>query len=181
MLTGDYQRGPMRLKHPAMSGDVRRLIDDGMAMTLIIPERVQESLDNEVPAEEWNVDVTEKPWGTRKATVVAPRDGQQEPAYIASYQPMHQRDRGRLSRNDWEHAAPSPNPGMLAYYITDRLTAISVPMMCKDGVRHDFYRHLFLEVNNAPGWLEPARYHNNPGCTLAEERELVDELRGALT
>ena len=50
-------------------------------------------------------------------------------------------------------------------------------MMARAEVRHNFYRHFFVELNNAPEWLHPMRYHNNPGTTIAEERKLVDELR----
>ena len=177
MLAASYEIKPAILKHPAMSGDLRDLMDDGIATALIVADKHRAQLEVDVPAEEWHLETTNTPWGARTATIIAPRQGRQNTAYLAAYRPPPEKDRSGLGKLDWNDTQPSPNPGLLAYFITERLTAVSIPMICKPGVRHDCYRHLFVELNDATGWLHG---HNNPGYTLAEEREMIEQLRQAM-
>ena len=177
MISNKLKIEPAILRHPVMSGNLRNLLDDGLPTAISIPEDELQQFQFDVPADEWGLEVYTHPWGIRTLTIVAPRDGNQDVAYHAEYWPVPERDRSRLSRYDWNDAEPSPNPGLMAYYVSERITAVSIPMMTKEGVRHNFYRHLFFEINDAPAWLKPAHSHNDPGIRLQDERQLVEEVR----
>ena len=179
MISERLKIEPAILRHPIMSGDLRHLLDEDLPAALKIPEAELEQFGIDVPADEWRLEVTPHPRGFRPLTVVAPQKGVHDMAHHVEYWPVPVRDRRQLSRYDWNGAAPSPNPGLLAYYVSERMTAISVPVMVKEGIRHNFYRRLFVEINDAPEWLWPAHYHNDPGATLDQERQLVEELRQA--
>ena len=170
------------MPQPAMSGQIREVLAQGMGVALFLEPGDADTFQNDIPAEEWGVRVTERTWGAgrpRTMTLLIPEDCGGD-AQIMYYQPTPARNRAEMARHDWTGAEPSPNCGLLAYWINNRMTAISVPMMVKEGVRHNFCRRLFVELNDAPDWLQPMHYHNNPGLEIAKERELVEELRAAM-
>ena len=164
-----------------MSGDVRSLMDEGKPAALLIAECDRPSFCVEVPLEEWRLESEIRPWGTSTMTLLVPPDCNTTNACIINYRPAPERDRSGLSRNDWNNVEPSLNPGLLAYYINDTLTVVTLPMMSKEGVRHNWYRHFFLEFNDAPDWLHPLSYHNNPGISIEKERQMVAELRRTIS
>lgn len=164
---------------PAMSGDIRSALDRGRGVAIYLGDETKAAFERDVPAEEWRIRVTERTWGAgrpRVMTLLIPEvcDGD---AQIMYYRPAPDRDRAKMARHDWTPAESSPNPGLLTYWISDRMTAVSVPMMVREGVRHNFWRRLFVELNDAPDWLKPMHRHNDPGMEIAEERELIEELR----
>ena len=167
------------LPQTATSGDIRAMLDHGHAVAFYLKQDNAKTFEQDVPIDEWRVD--RKEWTTDdgkgpRMTLLIPETYYGD-AEVVIYRPPPLRNRKDLARYDWTKAEASPNYGMLAYWINDRLTAISVPMMVKDGVRHDFWRRLFVELDDAPDWLRPMHYHNDPGLEIDQERELVEVVR----
>ena len=177
MLSTQIEIRPATVRHPLMSGDILTLIHNHLPVALQIPEEDLEQFAADILPTEWQLEVSPHPWGSRTLTIVAPKQGFHHTAHHGTYQPTPKRDRSRLSQIDWNNAAPSPNPGLLAYYVSENVTAISVPVMTGPALRHDTRRRLFFEINVAPHWMEPATYQSEHSVTLHEERALVDEMR----
>lgn len=163
----------------AMSGDIREALDERQAVGIFLDAENSAAFPADIPATEWQVSVVERPWGSRNLTLLLPEE-HSGVAYIRPYRPVPPRDRAHLARQDWSDAEPSPNPGLLAYHVSNRITVVTLPMMSKERARHNFYRHLFVELSDAPAWRHPLRHHNNPGITITEERQMVKELRHAV-
>lgn len=180
MNLSQLQVVPRPQQHPLMSGDVGMMMKLGLPVAIPATEQDHDAIEQELPKEEWKLAIEPRPWGSRTLLLVAPPDHRYNLAFLAEYRLAPQRDRRELARHDWRNAEPSPNPGLLAYYISNSLTAVTIPLMAKEGVRHDFYRHFFLEVNGAPNWRHPLSYHNSPGIWLSEEHELVEDLRRSM-
>ena len=102
-------------------------------MALLILESARDRFTAEVPAAEWRLAIGIRPWGTGTTTMAAPNP------HVPASQWSH--------RNDRNHAEPSPNPSLLAYYINEALTVITLPLMVRKGVRHNRYRRLFMELD----------------------------------
>ena len=178
MRLAEIQIIPRLEQPPLMSGDVRQLLDQGLPVALLSAADIPNA---EIPAQEWRIETRLHRYRSHTVTIAARPDCNHESAYLRNYLPSLPRHYQPSSRHDWQRAQPSPNPGLLAYYINERITAISIPLMVKEETRHDFYRHFFVDVHGLPDSMHRLRYHNNPGITLLEERHVVAQLRDAVT
>lgn len=179
--TMDISPTPPNCRHPMMSGDARLMLDRGRAIAAIVQSGHESQFAAQIPIAEWRLEVAVRQWWRPQATVhvLVPEECRSNDAILRHFRPLRNRDREFLARCDWNDVAPSPNPGLLAYHVARGLSAISIPTTVKEGVRHNFYRHFFLEFTD-PEWKWPLRYHNDPGITISQERELVEQLRRSL-
>ena len=178
MILAQIQIIPRLEQPPLMSGDVRQMLDQGLPVALLSAEDIP---IDEIPAQEWQIDTRLHRYRSYTVTVAARPNCNHGSAYLRNYRRPLPRHYQISCRRDWRGAEPSPNPGLLAYCINEGITAITIPMMVKDGVRHDFYRHLFVDVHGLPDQISFLRYHNDPGITLTEERQVVAQLRESVT
>lgn len=164
-----------------MCGDVKTITDAGFPVALSVDAEHLARFRSEVPLQEWKLVSESRTNLGDRVILLAPEDDlMRTAAYVHPYRPVPDRDRSDMSLHDWNDVDPSVNPGLLAYYINDSMTVVTLPMMCKERVRHNWYRHFFLEINNASPYLQTMSHHNNPGISITDEHRLVIELRAAV-
>ena len=165
-----------------MCGDVRTFTDAGFPVALAVDPQHLTSFHTEVPLEKWRLASEVRNHQGDNVTVLIPdgRDVSRTVARLHRYRPVPKLDLSGMRPVNWEDVEPSPNPGLLAYHVNDSLTVITLPMMVKKRTRHNWYRHFFLQVSDAPTSLGALSAHNNPGISIKDERELVERLRRAV-